>query len=384
MNFNNPILIFDYQLSGHHLEYIHHLYMAAIKRKNVNFVFSLPNNFQEISNVLDWPSSPNVAFSFFNNEKLSNSKRLLLRSWHFSKILRCEVIKHDTNQIFLITSILGTLPFLPFFLSKASVSGIIYKIYLYKWKKSSLLNRIQDVIKYQLLSKCSLFKSIYILNDEVSAIYLNRIYKTERFRHLVDPFKPLSESSLKKMKSDLGISCSKYLLLHFGSMSDAKGTLEILQSISFIEKEKQEKYAFVFAGVIASNIKSEFYRLVEQYRKDIQIIVIEGFLEYDTIGSLCMSCDVILTPYKRINTSSGAIGYAAQFKKPVIATGGGLLGKLVNKYHLGVLISDVSGESIADGIRRFESWHYRNNSYLEKNNITNFQNKIIEDLIEKY
>ena len=82
-----------------------------------------------------------------------------------------------------------------------------------------------------------------------------------------------------------------------------------------------------------------------------------------------MSCDVILTPYKRINTSSGAIGYAAQFKKPVIATGGGLLGKLVNKYHLGVLISDVSGESIADGIRRFESWHYRNNSYLEKNNI---------------
>ena len=115
MNFNNPILIFDYQLSGHHLEYIHHLYMAAIKRKNVNFVFSLPNNFQEISNVLDWPSSPNVAFSFFNNEKLSNSKRLLLRSWHFSKILRCEVIKHDTNQIFLITSILGTLPFLPYF-----------------------------------------------------------------------------------------------------------------------------------------------------------------------------------------------------------------------------------------------------------------------------
>ena len=104
---------------------------------------------------------------------------------------------------------------------------------------------------------------------------------------------------------------------------------------SVIEKEKQEKYAFVFAGVIASNIKSEFYRLVEQYRKDIQIIVIEGFLEYDTIGSLCMSCDVILTPYKRINTSSGAIGYAAQFKKPVIATGGGLLGKLVNKYHLG-------------------------------------------------
>lgn len=67
MNFNNPILIFDYQLSGHHLEYIHHLYMAAIKEKNVNFVFSLPNNFQEISNVLDWPSSPNVAFSFFNN-----------------------------------------------------------------------------------------------------------------------------------------------------------------------------------------------------------------------------------------------------------------------------------------------------------------------------
>lgn len=44
----------------------------------------------------------------------------------------------------------------------------------------------------------------------------------------------------------------------------------------------------------------------------------------------------------------------------------------------------LSGESIADGIRRFESWHYRNNSYLEKNNITNFQNKIIEDLIEKY
>lgn len=383
MNYNNPILIFDYQLSGHHLEYIHHLYMAAIKKRTINFVFSLPGNFSEVSNVLDWPSSPNVVFSFFSNEKLSNSKGLLLRSWHFSKILKREIIKHDANRVFLITSILGALPFLPFVLSKVSVSGIIYKIYLYKWKKSSLLNRIQDIIKYQLLSKSSLFKCIYILNDEASAIYLNKIYKTERFRCLVDPFKPLSESSLKIMRSDLGVSCSKCLLLHFGSMSGPKGTLEILQSIPFIEKEKQERYAFVFAGVIASNIKSEFYRLVEQFRKNIQIIVIEGFLEYDTIGSLCMSCDVILTPYKRINTSSGAIGYAAQFKKPVIATGGGLLGKLVNKYHLGVLISDVSGKSIADGIRRFEYWHYRNNRYLEKNNINNFQNVIMENLIEK-
>ena len=54
-------------------------------------------------------------------------------------------------------------------------------------EKVIIIKPVQDVIKYQLLSKCSLFKSIYILNDEVSAIYLNRIYKTERFRHLVDP-----------------------------------------------------------------------------------------------------------------------------------------------------------------------------------------------------
>lgn len=60
--------------------------------------------------------------------------------------------------------------------------------------------------------------------------------------------------------------------------------------------------------------------------------------------------DAILIPYKNTAQSSGLLGYAAQFNKPLLAPSNGLIGKLVNEYKLGYLLDNLSPRTIADNL----------------------------------
>ena len=48
-------MIFETCLTGHRLEYIHHIYMGAVDRKDEYYSFILPEQFQDIKKNLVWP-----------------------------------------------------------------------------------------------------------------------------------------------------------------------------------------------------------------------------------------------------------------------------------------------------------------------------------------
>ena len=83
-------------------------------------------------------------------------------------------------------------------------------------------------------------------------------------------------------------------------------------------------------------------------------------------------------PYQFTNLSSGVLGYAAVFDKPVIGPDGGLIGNLIKENNLGVTISDVSPLGIAPTFK-LKKWN-TNSNYKINNSVGSFINVIFEQV----
>lgn len=371
------ILIFDTEVTGHHIEYLHHLLIKARSSQD-DYIFCLSEDFIEAKGTeFDWSYGDNVVFKYVNTVKANEEVSMLKKAYRKCKLLHSVIMSCDVTHVFLV-SLITFIPFLPLFVpSKIRVSGIIYNIYLYRWKNSSILLRTLDVLKYIILSYSKCINSVYILNDEASTRILNMIYKTKKYRFLVDPYIPLKDSCVSL--DSLNIKVGNTVYFHFGSLSERKGTLEILKAIKLIEREYLSRITFIFAGKIQRSIQDEFYRLYREIHisKSCQIIIIDKFCDYELIGKLCKQSDILLMPYKIVSQSSGVIGYAAQYNTPVLAPAKGLIGKLVKKYMLGYLIDKVTPYDIATFIIKGPDKTKKvSTEYLDVNTVDNFINSI--------
>lgn len=377
----NKMLIYSYSITGHHYEYLNHIYKKAINTIDTEFVFILPLGLKDIIKKLDWPNSENVIIVLEDFSKLNN-KKPIGRSIKLAIKIKKAIKKYNIDHVFLI-SLMAFLPLLPFIISnKTKITGILYKIYLYNWKQADYTQRIVDIFKYIILTKLAVFEKIFILNDTASANYLNRKYRTSKFEFLPDPFVPIPIANCYDIRTKFGIAVNKKVFLHFGGLTERKGTLEILKAIQLMSIEELQDLCFIFAGKIYIDIKTDFYQIYDTVKNRTQILIFDEFCDFAFLGSLCISSNFLLMPYKETAQSSGILGYAAQFNKPVIAPNQKLLGKLVKRNKLGYLIENSNAKSIANFLKNSEKNRYKINSerYVLENSVENFTNTIFSNI----
>lgn len=373
------LLIFDTAVDGHHLEYIHHLYIGA-SENNIETKFLLPQKFEKIKDKFEWSKNDSISFTYITDEELTkcNKKNYFIASWNKCKILHKYIKQFDITHVFLIT-LAHFLPFLPFFIPKNTiVSGIIYRIYLYEWKYLSIFKRIKDIFEYLSIVYSNKISTAFILNDNASTIYLNKLYQTQKFVFLVDPIVPLNYVP-KNIRNELNINNQKEVFLHFGAMYRRKGTLLILDSIKEIDSGMLQNMTFIFAGIINNDIKDEFQKKVNELNKNVQIIIFDEFCSYEQIYNLCFSSNCLLIPYYNTSFSSGVIGYAALFNKIAIGPAKGVLGKIIRKNKLGTSINNQTPESLAKAIINIKKIKTNNNIYIESNSVMNFNKTIFKN-----
>lgn len=380
------ILFFSRTIGGHYLEYIHHLYLAALEQSDNDFVFVLPRRFEDLKDHWDWPVSSHISIKLFGvkTEKYKSDSFIqqIRNSWNNSLLLRNYVRQFKADAVYC-NSLMGLMPLVPVLIDhRVKLSGVIYKIYLYD-SNQSRVSLVFNRLMYQIMSRVKLFHRLFILNDFEGVDYLNSIYHTQKFVSIPDPFVPIMSPSDINVRKDLGIPFENKLFVQFGTLCSNKSTLEILESLRSLSEKERKNYTFVFAGVVYDEIKPRFYELIEELSDTIQIIVKDEFCSYDFIASLCQACDAILTPYKRTAQSSGLIGYASQFGKPVIATSQGLLGRLVGKYKLGLLIDKVDSENLVNAYRQIASGTISlpGKDYCQINSVSRFQKSIMSNII---
>lgn len=371
-------LIFSQSVSGHYLEYIHHLYMGAIPLSDVEVIFVVPQYFSEQKKLLEWPPCDHISWELVPDEKLPWGS-WLVRSYHYSRVLRDAIKKYKPDSLFLLNIMLA-MPLLPFLAcGKVKISGIIYGIYLYRWNDLSLIRKIAEVFWHLLLVRGPRMDRLYILNDRTAARYCNRLYHTGHFRFLPDPYMPcqIEEQDFRK---NYEIPKCKKVFLHFGSFGLKKGTLLILETIISLSEEEAADNVFVFAGQVQDIIKPKFNELLAKARLRTTVMVFDGFCSYDVLANWCRACDAILIPYLLTYNSSGCIGYAAQFRKPVIATDSGLLGKLVRRYHLGIALKATTPTGLRQAFSEVDNWQSDGDSYLYDNNPDSFSKTIYSNI----
>lgn len=157
-------------------------------------------------------------------------------------------------------------------------------------------------------------------------------------------------------------------------MAERKGTLDILSGILLLENEQLKDKTFVFAGKVQNSIREQFYSLMEPAKEKAHILVFDEFCSYRFLYDLCFTCDVIVIPYKDTNLSSGVIGYAALFEKPVIGPGSGLIGKIVKTNQMGITLENISDYAISKAFQ--ENIVCGRNQYIESNKLNVFVDTI--------
>lgn len=381
------ILIFAPFISGHHLEYLHHLYMMAAGKKEHGFVFVVHRDFEQRRGLMIWPESENILFDHLPSikEQANNTYiEMLKSSWRLCKLMDKYVKKHQANKVFT-DNLICFVPFAPLFLRRGvTISGIIYHIYLYKENELSRFQRLLNTFKFQVMSHCRAFGTIMILNDTESADVFNRKYKCGKFVGLPDPFVPISTESTFNFREKYGIPQSAKVFAHFGGLAKRKGTLDIIQSLRTLDKEKRSKYWFVFAGVLCCDVKDQFYQEYDELKESCHIIIKDEFCSYEYLASLCLGCDAILAPYHETNASSGMFGYASQFATPLIITSKGLIEKKLKIYNLGIGLKQINNQVLCDAYSIVESDRLNiSKDYIKDNNVESFQKVISKYLCKR-
>ena len=371
-------LIHTNNIGGHQLEYIHHLYLGALSRKEDKFIFLLPERFLTDSKTLEWPQSDNISIEIMDSSEVPPKNcNIIKKSYLLSKVVKHYCEKHAITDVVTI-SIMQYLPLIPFFLKNVRFSGIIYGIYLYEWKKENWLQRLLDVTKYWIMSRCRIFHRVFILNDSASACYLQRLYHTNKFCYLPDPVASPLNYHPKNVRFEIGIEREKKIVLHAGGMTPYKGTINILKALEGMNKEECGDFAVVFAGQI-DKIQSEFeYYFKRIEKKGITIKLIAGFLPFEELADLFYTSDFVLLPYNESSRSSGIVGHAAFYEKPVAVVKGGVIGKVVKRWRLGYTIENNSPNEIQRFLRSLPEYTFMSNDYLDSHTM-----KVFYDIILK-
>lgn len=380
-------MIFDTNIAGHHIEYIHHLCEGMRVYHNDEMIIVLPSAFKTQKKIYKW-NTDNCVFVYYSEERLKEfhgfgSVSLFVNSWRRTKVLKECIDTYNPDSVFL-NAIVDYMPILPFIIHKRTcISGIIYKIYLYKWKKVSFPQKISHILNNCLYSYSNSIANVFVLNDKSAAIYLNKRYHTNKYKYLPDPFNDISYKG-KNIREKLLINKRAKVYLHFGAMSERKGTLDILDAISALDDSDIVNRVFIFAGVVNPQIRSMFYRKAELLRNKCGILVFDSFCDNIFLHDLCVTSDYLLCPYKETDLSSGVIGYAAKYLKPVIGPQSGLIGKLIRKNRLGITIEDNSVSSLCRAIVDITKYNFNiNPMYIKTIEIAEFNNIVVGALKKK-
>lgn len=373
-------IIFDTSVDGHHLEYLHHIYNLCKEKDNSKYVFLIPEEFEKIKLYRDWPKADNILFDYIKSDEIMSLKKadsFWRRQIILSSIINSKCKEHGIYNVFT-NSILMLMPFAPLFLMrKVRLSGIIYDIYDYQQQNhSTWLSKIPLWLCYQMMSHSKFYRTLFILNDELAPARLNKKFCTRKFKYVPDPYVPLPTPK-EDIRETFKIPANNKVYAHIGSMSIRKGTLVCLDAISMLSEEEKSNCTFIFAGHFG-HFKSEFDYKLNNLNLNANIIIHDEFCSYELLAAICAASDYILVPYLETMRSSGIIGYAAQFNKPVIGPMSGLMGYLIDHYQLGEQLAECSAENLSSLLRQSlinDSYHTESD-YCISHTIKSFQDAI--------
>lgn len=383
------ILVFDPEISGHHSEYLIHLIRFLLRFPTTDKYFFvvhpdfwtfIPDDIKN-SNIHDI-----VIFKLIDPKdlQLANRRNLILRSYYLYKILIFYTNIFNINHVVLMSINVFQFCFI-FKRPNFQISGILFQPF-YRMDTSLFRSKFKFYYKH-VLTKLFIINpfisKIFILNDKEAVNWFNTKFKTSKFHWLVDPIHYITPDEFFDLKKYYNITEEKKIFLHIGSLSYRKGTYDIIDSLTLIDRKIVKNLVFIIIGKASPvddvRLKDKVHR-IRLMESNISIIYENVFLDPSLMRCYFDQSDYVLIPYKNIEGSSGILGHSILSKKPVIATNKGLIGSLVKEYNAGILIQESNKGYIANAIVSCLSHPFsidKSEEYIKIHNTISFSKMIL-------
>jgi len=195
-----------------------------------------------------------------------------------------------------------------------------------------------------------------LMLDPLAPAYYNNRLRSSKFHFLPEYIIP-TEPDLS-LKEKFALPHNRKLILFPGNIDARKGILEFLEGLHLALNKSavlRNQITAVIAGPVDTEIYQRFYEkiaLLQSCYPDVPIMVFDRFLGDDEFVSLFALADIIAIPYRNFVGTSNILVHAAAFRRPVVASDFGLVGELVNRYHLGITCDESNAASLSEAIFR--------------------------------
>ena len=367
------ILFYDPDITGHHCEYLHHPATFLVNQTEVEGVIVCNAKIGAELIEIYGENCPQLRIELIQEnlqESIDQADSLWRRGQADARCFAFYIEKHRPDMAIALHAN-PMQPFLnggAFRRCKTRMRGILFDPFplaeriapnerTWKWRVTAFRKMCQ--IKW--LSLNSRIEKLFVLNDTKVTQHFNALTgKRGLFEAIPDPL-PLHLAHASSI--DSGEEDTRVLrLLFIGSINRRKGLLETLNAIERLPAPVRARVSLRIVGrFLDTALREEAVKRVESLsRMGCKIDLCEGWVTDQQFSEEMVRCDVVLAPYVGFHGSSGVIGHAAFYRKPLLATCEGLVGELVHDRQIGVVVQTRDPEKYADAIDGFmtREWNY--------------------------
>ncbi|EAW38398.1 glycosyltransferase [Lyngbya sp. PCC 8106] len=369
------ILLLSLVTTGHYPNYLQYLirYWREYKLQDNLYILVVQEFLDKHTEVVNLAKTERKNNIHFVSLKPEEEARLKLKNLKINQFIRdfqewnlmCQYIKSlaITNCLmmivdrYLFSMIFGVKPTCP-------VSGIYYRFSLhyhqfenYQPSRKEKIQHWREKLLLSTLLKQSHLNKLFLL-DPLGVKYINQNYSLQKAIYLPDPvrfFTP-SKTKIEQLRTALKINSNRKIFLLQGTLDDRRrGLDELLDAIHLLPSELCLKTCIILAGkanpIKQAELESRITEICQS--KPIQIIRRYEFISEEEVHLYYHLADVVLSTHHRPIGMSGTLVLAASAEKPVLSSNYGLMGKMVQQYHLGVTIDSTQPNEIAKGLTQF-------------------------------
>jgi glycosyltransferase involved in cell wall biosynthesis len=362
-------LIYDRDISGHHLDYLQFL-VEYLKNSSPSvrkqFIFIL----HEGARVRFQDDESLIQFCYIQSEQLEaflSHTSVLRRAGAEMNYLVKLIHEYNAKRLIFMhidafqyevgrTAVrrlgvkLSGLLFLPF--RKYYEDGSTFKARLRRewrgWRKGW---QIKWMLRNPLLER------VFFLNDKQGVHEYNQRFGN-RFEHLPDPIEvgQITAVSVEELKKKYGIEENKQVFLIYGHLSSRKNVPNILAALKRVNISQRQRICILICGEPEKGYESTLYSSIAEAEKkypEVHFVKHFRFFNPSDTNEVFKIVDIVLVPYINFFSSSNILGLAAKYSKPLIASNLGVMEGLVNQYKLGITVSPHRPEAIAEAMNMY-------------------------------
>ncbi|MEZ4900804.1 MAG: glycosyltransferase [Spirosomataceae bacterium] len=362
-------LIYDRDISGHHLDYLQFLveYLKNMPLEIRNqFVFVLneeaKSRFSKDDSQIEFhyiqPAYLSAILAHTNVLRRASAEMHYLTTLIHEYEARRVIFMHiDAFQYELGRAVIrdlgvkfAGLMFLPF---RREYEG--GKTLQSKLKRD--LRGLRKGLQVRWMLRNKNLERIFFLNDKKGVEVYNQRYEN-RFDYLPDPIEigAFPNESAESLKKKYGVEVGKTIFLIYGHLSSRKNIPNILAALKNVDPIKWQEMTFLICGEPEKSYEKILFSTIEETEKKypaIHFVKHFNFFGPAETNEIFKISDIVLVPYINFFSSSNILGLAAKYNKPLIAANLGVMEGLVTQYQLGETVSPHRPDEIALAINRF-------------------------------